>query len=142
MHGSDFNRSIVDDNVKFKGEETLTGLNLTDRIKRARLGYMSFSELISYKIQKKSSKAAYKLANEISKKNIKLIKLKYFNHVLQNLFKKLRFFHYRDSKSYLTSNIFFNIIFISWCNISIFDKYIVFIIFYLQKKKYFKKNYN
>lgn len=139
MYGLDFDRSIVDDNVKFKGEETLTGLNLTDRIKRAKLGYMSFSELISYKIQKKSSKAAYKLVREISKKNIKLIKLKYLNHVLQNFFKKLRFFHYRGSKSYLTSNIFFNIIFIAWCKINIFDKYIEIIIFYLEKKNILKK---
>ena len=139
MYGSDFDRSIVDNNVIFKGEETLAGLKLADRIKRCKLGYISFSDLMSYKIQKESSESAYRLAKGISKNNIKLIKLKYFSHVIQNLFKKLRFFHYRGSKSYLTSNIFFNIIFILWCKINIFDKYVEIIIPYLEKKNILKK---
>lgn len=139
LYGEGYNRSIIDENIEFKGEETLTDLDLHARIKRTKLGYKSFSELISYKIQKKSFVAAYTLAKKIGKKDIKLIKVNYFTLTLINSFKKLRFFHYRGSKSRLTSNFVFNVIFLFWCRIDIFDKYIIYTIKYFEKKNILKK---
>lgn len=139
QYGKDYNRSAIDKNIEFEGEETLTDLNLQARITRTKLGYKSFSELVSYKIQKKSFVAAYNLAKVIGKKEITLIKVNYLTHTLINFFKKLRFFHYRGSKSRLTSNILFNIIFLFWCRIDLLDKYIIYAIQYLERKNILKK---
>ncbi len=139
LHGKKFHRSIIDKKLIFKGEETLTGLNLRQRIKRAKLGYKSFSDLISYKNQEKAKFAAYKLANEIDNNGCHYEKLNFFKHTMQNLYKKLYFFHYRGTKSLLTSSFIFNITFIIWCKINILDNSLIKFIIYLEKKKFLKK---
>ncbi|MBT7543629.1 MAG: hypothetical protein HN613_06170 [Gammaproteobacteria bacterium] len=142
MYGKDFKRSIVDDLLIFSGEETLTNLNMKQRIKRTKLGYKSFCELISYKIQKKSFESAYLLAKEINKDKkieIEIIKVNYISHTFKNFIKKLKYFHHRGSEGWLTSSLLFNIFFIFWCKIDFFDKYFIFIIIYLEKKNILKK---
>lgn len=142
QYGKNYKRSIIDGSLVFNGEETLTNLNIKQRIIRAKLGYKSFSELISYKIQKKSFEAAYSLAKEISedkKTNIEIIKVNYISHTFKNFIKKFKYFHYRGRKSWLTSSILFNIIFRLWCKIDLFDEYLIFIILYLEKKDILKR---
>ena len=139
LYGEDYYRSVIDENVVFEGEETLTDLSLKERIKRTKLGYKSFSELLSYKIQKKSFEAAYSLAKEISNKEVKLIKVNYLTHTIKNFLKKLKFFHHRGSKSWLTSSILFNIVFLIWCRIDFFDKYIIYTIKFIDRKNILEK---
>ena len=139
MYGENYKRSEIDLNVIYKGEETLTGLSLSSRIKRAKLGYISFNKLISYKIQKLSSISAYNLAKEINCADLKIIKINFLKHSSTNFFKKLMFFHFRGNKSWFTSNIIFNIMFIMWCKVDIFDKFIEYIICYLEKKNLLNK---
>ncbi len=137
--GNKYNKSIVDNKINFDGEKILTGLNIHERIKRTKLGYKSFSELISYKVQKKALKAAKKLAQEIHKEKIEFKEINYLNHVSINFIKKLRFFHFRGSKGWLTSNFIFNILFIIWCKIDTFDDNIISFIKLLEKKNLLNK---
>ena len=134
-----FSNSYIDNQIHFLGEETLTGLNLYQRIERAKLGYKTFSELVSYKNQTKANFAAYKIANEMSGEDIKYNKINFLKHVAINFYKKINFFHFRGSKSILTSNPIFNLIFIIWCKIDFFDKYLIELIIYFDKKSILQK---
>tara|TARA_X000000950_G_scaffold127002_1_gene158818 strand:+ start:20105 stop:21133 length:1029 start_codon:yes stop_codon:yes gene_type:complete len=139
MCGAEYNMSIVDNKISFEGEKILTGLSIQERIIRAKLGYKSFSKIISYNIQKKAIKSAELLANEISNDKIKLKNINYIPYTIKNSFKKLKFFHYRGSKGWLTSSLIFNLLFISWCRVDIFDKFIIKFIKFLDKNKLLKK---
>ncbi len=139
LYGKNFNRSIIEEDIKFEGEETLTGLNLKQRIKRTKLGYKSFSKLISFKIQQQANIAAYRLANTIDKKITIGNDLNFYKLSILNLYKKLHFFHYRGTRSWLTSNFLFNVIFIVWCKLDFLDKFIEKTIIYLDNKNYLKK---
>lgn len=136
-YGERYNRSIIENRIEFEGQEILTCLNIKDRIKRTKLGYKSFCTLSSYKMQKQASYSAFLLAKKIDKKhNVKEKKLNYFRHSFINFLKKIRFFHYRGKKSWLTSSIIFNIIFILWCKINFFDNLLIRILIYLDKKNF------
>lgn len=136
-YGENYKRSIIEKKIDFKGQEILTELNIRDRIKRTKLGYKSFCILSSYKIQKQAAHSAFLIAKKISGKvNIKEKKINYLHYNLINFFKKTRFFHYRGKRSWLTSSMIFNIIFILWCRISFLDELLIKILFYLEKKNF------
>ena len=53
LNNCGFSNNYIDNQIHFLGEETLTGLNLSQRIKRTKLGYKTFSELVSYKTKRR-----------------------------------------------------------------------------------------
>ena len=137
-YGQSFNRNIIDKDIVLEGEKVSEGLDIYERIKRSKISYKAFFKLMSYKIQKRANSAAYKLANIINKtrhNQIKEKKIFYFDYLKINFLRRFNFFYHRGSPNHIINTKLLNILFFLWCYISIFDKYLIYLIYKLKEKK-------
>ena len=138
-YGKDFNRDIIDCEIKYDGEEVSENLELSTRIQRTRIYYKAFFKLMSFNMQNIANRKAYKLACLISKnKNLKQIKINKIKVIFTNLCRRFNFFYYRGSPNHIIDTKIKNIIFIIWCYCSFTDKFFIKVLKFMANKSYIK----
>ena len=137
-YGDKFNRDLVENRISFEGQEVSSGLNLRTRIQRTRIYYKAFYRLMSYKNQQIASNKAYKLVSAISDNNLKQIFVSK-EIILTNFIRRFNFFLHRGSPNHAINTKIKNIIFFFWCYISIFDNFLIKILYFLNSKNLLQK---
>ena len=137
-YGDKFDRDLVENRISFEGQEVSSGLNLRTRIQRTRIYYKAFYRLMSYKNQQIASDKAYDLVSAISDNNLEQIFVSK-KIILTNFIRRFNFFLHRGSPNHAINTKVKNIIFFFWCYISIFDGFLIKILYFLNNKNLLQK---